>query len=361
MSKLLTEVEFYKIHVGDINTATAISRSSQGNYKIAKIANFKNYLNGLSTTSYLNDVDISTITDETLTITGEKLLAKTITNSDNIYGYLSISRQSETENIFFLADIISSIESVDYNWLPGDINPTKYSYINDVCKPFSSNQEKCDILVSYNNCLNGGLQCVTGTEAFEIGGGHKIVINGKQNAKIGNEYYLYGYKQTNDVIYFKITQNLNEILDQTQINRYNEINRTNYTRLWEETFTVKSYDDDMSILTIVPTNFTITFDANYPDPNGTFTEIKTIEFPANANIYTTDKTYKGLTDSSADIGEEAWILEPTATISSVLINPDTVNNIKYLNYGDTLSESATCLGKITLYEYNQTPITLLNQ
>lgn len=353
MKKLITAYNFCKYYIGDTN----INVENDG--KEIKVSTLSNILTDNNKNMYIDNNSVTNIHDNGNTT---DLYNKIITTEDNIYSYLSINRQSETENIFFLANIISLQESVDYDiWVPGDLNPAEYSYINDVCKPFPSNQEKCDIIVSYNNCLNDSLQCVTGRETLVIGGGSKIVINGKQNAKIGNKYYLYGYKQTNGVIYFKITQNLNEILDQTQINRYNENYGTNYTRLWEETFTVESYDDDMSTLTIVPTDFTITFDAKYTDPKGAFTEIKTIEFPANTNIYTTDKTYKGLTDSSADIGEEAWITDPTATISSVLINPDTFNNIKYLNYGDTLSESAECLGRITLYGYDQTPITLLNQ
>lgn len=353
MKKLITSYNFCKYYIGDTN----INAENDG--KEIKVSTLSNILTENNKIIYIDNNLVTNIHDNGNTT---DLYNKIITTEDNIHGYLSISRQSETENIFFLANIVSLIASNDYDiWMPGDLNPTEYSYINDVCKPFPSNQEKCDILVSYNNCLNGGLQCVTGRETLVIGGGSKIVINGKQNAKIGNKYYLYGYKQTNDVVYFKIRQNLNEILDQTQINRYNEINGTNYTRLWEETFTVESYDDDMSTLTIVQTNFTITFNASYPDPNGTFIKIKTIDFPANVNTYTTNKIYMGLTDSSSDIGEEGWISEPDATISSVFINPDTFNNIKYLNYGDTLSESAKCLGRITLYGYDQTPITLLNQ
>lgn len=162
MSKILTEPEFYTSYVGD---SALYEHRQDGLKKIAKVSNFKD---AVPESSYLNGVDVKTITDETV-------LSKTITDSDNILGYLQINRNRNVNNSFFLA---SSIFDSNYNTDGFDVSNSPI--ISDVTV-YSNDNLTCNIPISVN----------TNVLTYDLSGENINTTKIKLGSNIN--YYLYGF------------------------------------------------------------------------------------------------------------------------------------------------------------------------
>lgn len=215
MSKLLTEPEFYTSYVGN---SALYEHRQDGLKKIAKVSNFKD---AVPESSYLNGVDVKTITDETV-------LSKTITDEDilsaNIYAKYN---RSNIINTFFFADYDF------YKKYPSTIIDLDVRNIDMI-------SYKIDNMDITNNILLTQLTYNQSLSIASVKNNNFTILNLNKipNAEC-RTLYIYGYSdqsgKTN--LYLKVTPTVTEIFNNSQYYR------TGYDREWIINYTLNIYFD----------------------------------------------------------------------------------------------------------------------
>lgn len=365
MSKLLTEPEFYTSYVGN---SALYEHRQDGLKKIAKVSNFKD---AVPESSYLNDVDVKTITDETV-------LSKTITNKDilsaNIY-----AKYNTTPNIiskFFFAD--QSFYD-KYSLIITDLDVRNNKLLDAISYKIDNNDITNNILLTQLTSNQSLSIASVKNNNFTI-----LILNKIPNANY-NTLYIYGYpdpdSQTSEItnLYLKVTPTITEIFNNSQYYI------TGYDREWIITYTLKIYSD-INCTTLAryngDTNLKVSFAPFITNTtkNMIITEPDAYEIVLSNNSQTntmSNYTFVGYNNPNSDPGTpQTLINEPTVNISISDIDPseDTIRKIKYygVNYNDSnntntlsnniheISESATpvtpeikYIDTINLYMYNQ--------